>query len=136
MKHMEDTNMKERLQQLIKNASTPYYHFSVACIVECKDGNLFEGVNVETSSPASGSCAERVALFSAIAHGYHKGDFKTLYLYNTTEQNIFPCFICRQALMDYCDLDTKIVSYNSQGETIEVSIKDLCPYPFDEEAFK
>lgn len=128
--------MKEKLQQLIKNASTPYYHFSVACIVECKDGNLFEGVNVETSSPASGSCAERVALFSAIAHGYHKGDFKTLYLYNTTEQNIFPCFICRQALMDYCDLDTKIVSYNSQGETIEVSIKDLCPYPFDEEALQ
>lgn len=128
--------MKEKLQQLIKNASTPYYHFSVACIVECKDGNLFEGVNVETSSPASGSCAERVALFSAITHGYHKGDFKTLYLYNTTEQNIFPCFICRQALMDYCDLDTKIVSYNSQGETIEVSIKDLCPYPFDEEALQ
>ena len=136
MKHMEDIDMKEKLQQLIKNASTPYYHFSVACIVECKDGNLFEGVNVETSSPASGSCAERVALFSAIAHGYHKGDFKTLYLYNTTEQNIFPCFICRQALMDYCDLDTKIVSYNSQGETIEVSIKDLCPYPFDEEALQ
>lgn len=128
--------MKERLEQLIQNASTPYYHFPVACIVECKDGTTFDGVNVETSSQGSGVCAERVALFSAIAHGYHKGDFKTLYLYNTTEQNIFPCFICRQALMDYCDLDTKIISYNTLGEVLEVSIKDLCPYPFDEGALQ
>ncbi len=128
--------MKEQLEQLIQNASTPYYHFPVACIVECRDGNTFHGVNVETSSPASGSCAERVALFSAIAAGYHKGDFKTLYIYNTTEKSVFPCFICRQTLMDYCDLDTKIISYNSLGEVIEVTVKDLCPYPFDQEDLK
>ena len=128
--------MKEKLEQLIQNASTPYYHFPVACIVECKDGTIFNGVNVETSSQGAGVCAERVALFSAIAAGYHKGDFKALHIYNKTKQNIFPCFICRQALMDYCDLDTMIVSYNTDGEEIAIYVKDLCPYPFDEGALK
>ena len=121
--------MKERLLKLIDNASSPYFNFPVAAIVECKDGTLFEGVNVETSSPAAGICAERNALYSAIAKGYKKGDFKAIYVMAKSLEMIYPCFICRQALFDYCDKDTKIISYGKDGIE-EVSLEDICVYGF------
>lgn len=125
--------MINRLEKLIQNSNTDYYKFPVAAIVECNDGKLFEGVNVETSSPQAGSCAERVALFSALTAGYKKGDFKTIYVMNTTDKFCYPCFICRQALQDFCDLDTKIITYNKNKESDMVLLNELCPYTFNEE---
>lgn len=121
--------MKERLLELVKNASTPYYKYPVVAIVECKDGTLFEGVNVETSSPAAGICAERNALYSAITRGYKKGDFKAIHLLAASGEIIYPCFICRQALFDYLDLDTKIISYGEQEEVVTL-LSELCTHGF------
>ena len=53
--------MKERLEELLKNAYSPYYNFKVAAIVVTKDGNLFGGVNVENANGTS-ICAERNAI--------------------------------------------------------------------------
>lgn len=128
--------MLERLNKLIENSSSKYYHYPVAAILECNDGSLFEGVNVETSSPQAGICAERNALFQAIAKGYHKDDFKRIYIYNQTEDKITPCFICRQALSDYCNLDLEIISFNVHGESDSFILKDLTPNGFGEDNLK
>ena len=126
--------MKKRLRELLKNSYSNVYGYYVASIVKCKDGSLFEGVNVETSSPAAGICAERNALYSAVAAGYGKGDIECIYIMNKTDEECYPCFVCRQALSDFCDLDTKIISYNYNGDKEStVTIKDLCPYPFGDE---
>lgn len=123
--------MKERLQKLLDNSYSPIYNYPVAAIVECNDGNTFEGVNVETSSPASGICAERNALYSAVTQGYKKQDIKAIYIMNKTEKYCFPCFICRQALNDLCKEDTLIVTFNYSGDkTSSVLVKDLCPFSF------
>ncbi len=126
--------MKEKLTSLLEKSFSPIYGYYVSAIVECKDGQMFEGVNVETSSPAAGICAERNALYSAIASGYKKGDIKAIYIMNKTEKECYPCFICRQALTDFCELNMPIITYN-YGGNIErvVTIKDLCPFPFSEE---
>lgn len=123
--------MKERLEKLLENASSPYYKYKVAAIIECNDGKTFEGVNVETSSPAAGICAERNALYNAITNGYRKSDFKAIHLMSRTNEEIYPCFICRQALYDYMDMDTKVICYSSAGETI-TSLDELCTYGFGE----
>lgn len=129
--------MKERLRELLENSYSPTYNYYVAAIVKCKDGKLFEGVNVETSSPASGICAERNALYSAISAGYGKGDIDSIYIMNKTDNECYPCFVCRQALNDFCDENTKIVTYNYDGtKDEEVTIKELCPYPFGDEDLK
>lgn len=128
--------MIDRLKELVKNASSKYYNYPVAAILECTDGNLFEGVNVETSSPQAGVCAERNALFQAIAKGYKKDDFKRFYIYNQTDDKITPCFICRQALSDYCNLDLEIISFNSLGESETYILKDLTPNGFGEDNLK
>ena len=59
--------MFNRLEKLIKNSYSIYSDFSVACIVEMKDGNTFEGVNIENPSFKDGLCAEQVAIGTAIS---------------------------------------------------------------------
>lgn len=122
--------MKERLLDLLKNSKSNYYNYSVSSIIVCNDGKTFEGVNVETSSPSAGICAERNALFNAITNGYKKGDFKEIHV--MSKNGVYPCFICRQALVDFCSGDTKIITYDIEGNTKEVTLKDLIPYSFSD----
>lgn len=127
-----DDKILKRLNQVIENSSSKYYHYPVAAILECSDGNLYPGVNVETSSPQAGTCAERCSLFYAMANGYKKEDFKRISILNKTEDFITPCFVCRQALNDYCNPDLEIVSYNMLGESKTYLLKDLCQEAFGE----
>lgn len=124
--------MREELTKLLNNSSSLYFNYPVAAILECADGTKFYGVNVETSSPAAGICAERNAIFSAIANGYKKNDFKAIHLMAKTLETIYPCFICRQALLDYCPSDIDIISYNKLGE-VHITLDKLCTYPFSSE---
>jgi cytidine deaminase len=129
--------MKEKLQKLLNYSYTPYYKYPVAAIVIMKDGKEFEGVNVETSSPASGICAERNALYSAIAAGYTKGDVQEIHIMSKTEDDCFPCFICRHALNDLCSRDTLVISHTySDRRIVTHTIEELCPYPFSDENMK
>jgi len=125
--------MLEKLKLLSLHSQSKYYSFPVSCILECKDGHLFEGVNVETSSPAAGICAERNALFQALAQGYQKEDFVSIHIYSKSKNNITPCFICRQALLEYVPKTIQIISYTDDGKTKTFSLDELCTYPFQEE---
>lgn len=123
--------MEEKLDLLLERSKSKYFHYPVASILECKDGKLFSGVNIETSSPSAGICAERNAIFSAISNGYNKEDFVRLHLKAKTNKEIYPCFICRQALVDYCKSDMEIVIYY-EGKTKTITLKDLIPYSFSD----
>ena len=128
--------MLEELKKLANYSKSRYYSFPVSTILECQDGKLFRGVNVETSSPAAGICAERNALFQALAMGYTKKDFQRIYIYNESENLISPCFICRQALNDDCNPELEIISYNCSGEKKTLILKDLCQDAFGEDHLK
>lgn len=126
----------EKLNEVIKNSSSKYYHYPVAAILECDNGKLYSGVNIETSSPNAGICAERNAIFSAITDGMRKENFKRIYLLNKTEDIITPCFICRQALSDFCNDNLEIISYNSLGSKKVYLLRDLIPNRFGEDNLK
>lgn len=125
--------MKEKLLNLTKRSRSPYYNFPVAAILECNDGTLFEGVNVETSSPSAGICAERNALYSAITKGYSKDDFKAFHLLAASLETIYPCFICRQALYDYCPHDLIINIYTADDKVKQITLEELCVHGFGKE---
>ncbi len=133
---MEENKIFQRLSKLIQNSSSKYYHYPVAAILECTDGKSYPGVNIETSSPQAGICAERCAIFSAIADGYQKDQFQRIFILNQTENIITPCFICRQALNDYCLPDLEIISYNILGDHKTYYLKDLCQDAFGEDSLK
>lgn len=126
--------MKNKLIKLIKNSKSNYYNFPVVAILECHDGTTFNGVNIETSSPQAGTCAERCAIYNAIANGYDKKDFKALHLMSASCEFIYPCMICRQTLIDFCPKDLDIVLYDADSENIKhVAIEELTPHAFSSE---
>lgn len=128
--------MKEKLTDLLENSYSPYSKFRVACLVEMKDGTFFPGVNVENASYGATICAERNAITSALTKGYRKQDFERLYLMVDSPKISTPCFLCRQVIGEFFDIEKEIVMMNKFGEEKRYLVKDICPYPFNEEDLK
>ena len=128
--------MKEKLLELQKNSYAPYSNFPVSAIVVCKDGREFNGVNVEDASTRAGTCAERCALFSALAAGYKKGDFKEINIMVSSGEIGMPCFVCRQMFVELFDKDVIIRCFATDGRYKEFSMDEVCPYPFSSEDLK
>jgi len=123
--------MYENLLKIIESAYVPYSKFSVACLVKMQNNQEFIGVNVENASFKNGLCAEQVAIASAIAEGYTKGDFKELHVMGSSNQITYPCYLCRQLLVEFFNESDKIICYNKKGKTKEFTVGELCPHPFD-----
>lgn len=93
--------MREKLEKLLENSYAPYSHMNFACIVETKDGNFYEGVNIENASYGATVCAERNAIFNAVSHG--EKEFKTLYLMTSSDEICYPCNLCKQVFLEFFD---------------------------------
>lgn len=128
--------MVEKLQQLLKNSYSPYSNFKVASIVVTKDGKEFSGVNVEDASFHAGICAERNAITTAISDGYKKGDFKEIYVMVDSENISTCCFVCRQLILEFFELEAKVTCMNKDGKELVFTVSDLCPHPFSEDDLK
>ena len=124
--------MKEKLLHLLEHAYSPYYHFPVASIAIMKDGKEFSGVNVENANGTS-ICAERNAIATAIAAGYHRGDFDQIYVMLSNGEHGWPCFACRQVILEFLEPDQSIISMKQDGSTQQHTVAELCPYGFGKE---
>lgn len=129
--------MKEKLLNLANNSYSPYSKFRVATILVMNDGCEISGVNVENAAYGSSICSERSAIVSAISQGYKKGDFKELHCMCADSKKISTsCFGCRQVISEFFDKDADIYFYSNTGEVKKYKVRELCPYPFDEEDLK
>ena len=122
--------MYEELKELKNNSYSNISNYAVACIALMKDGKKYNGVNIENASFKEGLCAEQVAIGSAISDGYKKGDFDKIYLLGSSKHSITPCFLCRQVLLEFLELDTEIISYDNDGNETVYKLSDLCPHTF------
>lgn len=127
--------MKEKLMKLLDHAYSPYYHFPVASIAVMKDGTEFPGVNVENANGTS-ICAERNAIAAAVAAGYQQGDFQTLYVMLYSGEEGWPCFACRQVILEFLEPNTPIISVAKDGTEVMHTVSELCPYSFSKEDLK
>lgn len=93
--------MKEKLIKLLENSYAPYSKMHFACIVETKDGNFYEGVNIENASYGGTICAERNAINNAVSHG--EREFKALYLMTSSDEICYPCNLCKQTFLEFFD---------------------------------
>lgn len=124
--------MREKLERLLNNSYAKYSNYRVSAICVMKDGREFNGVNVENASYGATICAERVAITGAIANGYKKGDFKELHVMVDSDKLGMPCFMCRQVISEFFDLDAKVYVY-SNNSMESFLVEEICPYPFTEE---
>jgi cytidine deaminase len=111
-------------------AYAPYSNFHVGAALITHDGRHFSGCNVENAAYGLCNCAERTALFAAIASGYRPGDFAALAVIADTPHPVSPCGACRQVMSELCDDAMPVWLANLQGETRETSVAELLPGSF------
>jgi cytidine deaminase len=112
------------------NAHAPYSRFLVGAALLTRDGRVYTGCNVENASYGLTMCAERTALFAAIAAGCRPGDFDSLAVVGDTEAPISPCGACRQVMMELGGAHLEVVQANLKGSIATTTAAALLPGSF------
>jgi len=107
-----------------ENAYSPYSRFQVGAALRTASGRIFCGCNVENLSFGLTVCAERAAVFAAVAAGETK--FDAIAVVADSVQPVTPCGACRQVLAEFSG-DMKICSANLQDQRYETTIAELLP---------
>ena len=107
-------------------AYAPYSKFHVGAVLVGKDGRTFAGCNVENISFGLTICAERNAVFAAVAAGCR--EFSKIVIVADTEEPASPCGACRQVLAEF-DPDLDIVLANFRGKNLNFRLSELLPRP-------
>ena len=111
-----------------KNAYAPYSHFRVGASLLLDDGSVVTGVNVENRSYGLTNCAERTALFSAVAMG--KKNFTAIAIATPdADYPVGPCGACRQVISEFMPPDAPVIFGSSADNRIETTVGGV--YPFD-----
>jgi cytidine deaminase len=113
-----------------EQAYAPYSHFQVGAALLTRDGRRFSGCNVENASYGLCNCAERTALFSAVAAGCRPGDFAALAVLADTDSPVSPCGACRQVMAELCDGAMPVLMANLRGDTQQTTVTALLPGSF------
>ena len=117
----------EAAREILPRAATRYSGFRVAAALEDASGAVHPGVNVESVSYGLTLCAERNALFGAIARGAR--DFRRMAIVSSGVGAAVPCGACRQVLLEYAP-DLVVILPGPGGSAEEIPIRDLLPRPF------
>ena len=96
---MTDRQLINLAEQASRNAYVPYSHFAVGAALECRDGTVFTGCNIENAALGSTICAERTAACKAVSEG--RRDFVRIAVYGDGEHYCYPCGACRQFLAEF-----------------------------------
>ena len=127
---MEHQALIEAAKTARDRAYAPYSHFKVGAALQTKDGKVFHGCNVENASYGLCNCAERTALFAAIAAGYRPGDFARLAVVGETDGPIAPCGACRQVIIEIGKPSLEVVLSNMKGDVRVTTADALLPHAF------
>ena len=111
-------------------AYAPYSHFHVGAAVRTRDGRIFAGCNVENASYGLCNCAERTALFTAIANGCRPGDFTQLAVIAPASDPVAPCGACRQVMFELGGAQLQVIQANLQGAVSYTTAGELLPGAF------
>ena len=124
---MNDDLVKLAIKMYAK-AYAPYSNYKVGSAVEVDTGEIIGGCNIESSSYGLTCCAERVALYRAVAEGYNK--FKSIAV--ATKNAVMPCGACRQVIWQLCsEIPVHICDMRGLVKTIYSS--KLIPDAFSQE---
>ena len=123
-------SLVRKAQAARKQAYAPYSRFKVGAALLTTGGQVFTGCNVENASYGLCNCAERTALFAAIAAGCKRGEFTHLAVIGSTDGPISPCGACRQVMFELGGPKLTVIQANLRGETIITTAGELLPGAF------
>jgi len=97
----EDERLLRAARKVMKHAHTPYSKFRVGAAFLTTKGELFAGCNVENASYGLSNCAERTAIFSAVAELGPKIEIRAIAVVNDQGVPCSPCGACRQVIYEF-----------------------------------
>jgi len=120
--------IKAALEVLLMNFDDGVYYHTVGGAIRCSNGHIYKGVNCDG---IHGSCAEFIAIGSAISAG--ERSFDTIVAVHDKAPNslVPPCGNCRQMLFEYSPT-IKVILNDQNGNMVKISIKDLLPLAYEE----
>ena len=127
--------MQELIRQAMEareKAYAPYSGFFVGAALECKDGTVYTGCNIENASFSPTNCAERTAFFKAVSEGQR--DFRRIAIVGGKEGEMVapsPCGVCLQVMAEFCEADQfEIVMARSEDDYTVRKLAELLPNSF------
>lgn len=118
----------EKAKAAVNQAYAPYSNFHVGAAVLTANGNVYTGCNVENASYGLTNCAERTAIFSAIAAEGPGMRLRALAVWTDPEGPCSPCGACRQVIFEFGRNAT--VMFQGKVGVEEVRASDLLPFGF------
>lgn len=111
-----------------ENAYVPYSTFPVGAALLTANENLYTGCNIENAAFPVSCCAERVAIFKAIANG--EKNIQAMAVAADSDRPVPPCGSCRQVMSEFFDVNTTIYLTNIKQEIKTLNIEALLPFSF------
>jgi cytidine deaminase len=127
---MTDDDLIAEARAAREGAYAPYSKFLVGAAVLAADGRVFRGCNVENASYGLCNCAERTALFTAIAAGVPVDGFARLAVIGDTAGPISPCGACRQVMFELGGPQLPVLLANLAGARRATTAGALLPDGF------
>ena len=122
--------LKAAAVAMLDRAYCPYSHFAVGAALECADGSVFTGCNIENAAYSPGICAERTAVAKAVSEGHT--DFTRIVIAGRSADFCVPCGVCRQVLREFAP-DLEVICLNGKGEEKAFTLPELLPHSFGPE---
>jgi cytidine deaminase len=123
----------KRLSTAAKQASTkayaPYSKFKVGAAILTHGGRIFTGCNVENASYGLCNCAERTAIFNAVASGEKSLRLSCVVVYTPTPKATAPCGACRQVIFEFGS-QVRVISTCRTNDRLDSTIAELLPKAF------
>jgi cytidine deaminase len=113
---------------MLDRAYAPYSKFRVGASILTEAGNLYTGCNVENASYGVTNCAERTAIFSAVAAEGPSMRLRAVVVLNSQEMPCSPCGACRQVIYEFGP--KALVVYQGNKKLSEATAEQLLPAGF------
>lgn len=124
---MDLKTLYEKALEASSRTYSPYSSFPVGAALLLEDGTIITGTNVENRSYGLTNCAERTAIFTAVAQGY-KSFTAIAIAAPKADYPVSPCGACRQVMSEFACEDTPVVFGSSWEQRIETNLGKLFPY--------
>ena len=127
---MTEKELCQKAIAMLDMAYIPYSHFPVGAALECADGTVYTGCNIENAAYGATICAERTAIVKAVSEGHR--DFVRIAIAGRSDDYCVPCGTCRQVLREFAP-DIEVICLNGKGEARHFALKELLPESFGPE---
>ena len=124
---MNDRELLRIAKEASLNAYVPYSGFPVGAALECDDGTVYTGCNVENAAYGDTICAERTAVVKAVSDG--RRSFTRIAIYGEGQGYCMPCGSCRQVLAEFSP-EIEVLCAKAGGSYVSYPLTRLMPYTF------